>query len=125
LFANSLVILSLKVNLTSKAQEILMSIYSKSIIAITLLIAATASVQANETMQKKAGGHQRPSFESIDANADGDIDFDEFSLQELPHGDHQTVFTSIDTDNNGVLSEDEFDNHKPPHPKHGKGRPHD
>lgn len=102
-----------------------MRIYTNPIIAIVLLLTAASVVQAKNMEHKNEGAHQRPSFESIDANVDGDVDFDEFASHELPHGDHQTVFNLIDTDNNGVISQDEFDNHKPPCPKHAKGGRHD
>lgn len=68
---------------------------------------------------------QRPSFTSIDANGNGDIDFDEFSLQALPHGDHQSVFETIDSNNDGVIEQDEFDNHRPPRAKSRKERNND
>jgi Ca2+-binding EF-hand superfamily protein len=102
-----------------------MSIKIKPIVAIALLLAAVSSVQAKQNFQKKEGSHQRPSFESIDTNTGGDIDFEEFSSLTLPHGDHQTVFSNIDTNNDGVISEDEFNNHKPPHKKNRKGNNND
>jgi hypothetical protein len=91
-----------------------MSHYSKLILAITLIISTSSIVHAQNDDHSKNGPPQRPSFESLDTNEDGDIDFDEFSSQEIPHGDHQTIFDLIDADNNGVLSNDEFVNHKPP-----------
>ncbi|MFT7008813.1 MAG: hypothetical protein ACJAXJ_003356 [Colwellia sp.] len=91
-----------------------MSHYSKLILAITLIISTSSIVHAQNDDRSKNGPPQRPSFESLDTNEDGDIDFDEFSSQEIPHGDHQTIFDLIDADNNGVLSNDEFVNHKPP-----------
>lgn len=91
-----------------------MSHYSKLILAITLIISTSSIVHAQNDERSKNGPPQRPSFESLDTNEDGDIDFDEFSSQEIPHGDHQTIFDLIDADNNGVLSNDEFVNHKPP-----------
>jgi hypothetical protein len=87
--------------------------YSKLVLAITLIISTSSVVQANNERSKN-GPPQRPSFESIDVNEDGNIDFDEFSSKELPHGDHQTVFDMIDADNNGIISNEEFVNHKPP-----------
>lgn len=80
------------------------------VIAMSLAAFSQADAKSNEQMPPP------PSFTLIDANADGEIDFDEFFLQELPHGDHQTVFSEIDTDSNGVISEQEFADHKPPHP---------
>ena len=55
-----------------------------------------------------------PQFSSIDSDENGEISFDEFSAQEIPHGDHQTVFNDMDTDGDGVVTETEFSNHKPP-----------
>lgn len=72
-------------------------------------------------MSDKNGPPQRPTFESLDLNQNGDIDFDEFSSKELPRGDHQTIFDAIDADNNGVISNDEFTNHTPPQPPKRKG----
>jgi len=125
LFASSVVTLCLKVNLKYKAAGGFMSVHSKLIILVTLLIVGSSLAHAKKNIQNKGQEHQRPSFESIDINTDGDIDFDEFSSHELPHGDHQSIFTSIDTDNNGVISQEEFDNHIPPHPKDGRGNRHD
>lgn len=103
-----------------------MSIYTKPIIAIALLLAAASSVQAGNPKSNNEGPPpKRPSFESIDANTDGDVDFEEFSSHKLPQGDHQTIFNIIDADNNGVISQEEFDNHKPPCPKNFKGSRHD
>lgn len=99
-------------------------IYTRVIILTTLFIASVSAVQANNSKPTHKDPHQRPSFESIDTNNDGNINFEEFSSHKLPHGDHQTVFTSIDIDNSGVISQNEFNNHKPPH--HNKeGSRHD
>ena len=92
-----------------------MNNYTKLILAITLVISSVSIVHAQNDDRGRNGPPQRPNFESLDTNEDGDIDFDEFSSQEIPHGDHQTIFDLIDADNNGVLSNDEFVNHKPPH----------
>jgi len=97
-----------------------MNIYIKQAIVVTLLVLASNQVLAKNT-QNDGDRPSRPTFESIDSNSDGDIDFDEFSSHELPHGDHQTVFDEIDTDNNGVISNEEFTNHKPPRPQNRKG----
>ena len=91
-----------------------MNIYIKQAIVIALLITTSSAVQAKNNMSDRNGPPQRPSFDSLDLNADEDIDFDEFSSQELPHGDYQTIFNSIDINNNGVISSEEFINHKPP-----------
>lgn len=95
---------------------------TKLILAIMLLISVSSFVQANNTNQNKKGSHQRPTFESIDTNADGDIDFEEFSAHKLPYGDHQTVFDNIDFDTNGIISNVEFVNHKPPQRKYSKDK---
>jgi hypothetical protein len=84
------------------------------ILAITLIISSISIVHAQNNDRSRNGPSQRPSFESLDTNKDGYINFDEFSSQKIPHGDHQTVFESIDSDNNGVISNNEFVNHKPP-----------
>jgi len=98
-----------------------MNNYTKLILTITLIISTSSMVQANNSERSKNGPPERPSFESIDINEDGDIDFDEFSSHKLPHGDYQTVFDTIDSDNNGVISNDEFVNHKPSQRKKRKG----
>ena len=69
-----------------------------------LVISTSSVVQAKNNNRSRNGSPQRPSFESVDSNEDGDIDFDEFSSHTLPHCDHQTVFNSIDTDSNVILS---------------------
>tara|TARA_R110001583_G_scaffold103271_1_gene250429 strand:+ start:2324 stop:2641 length:318 start_codon:yes stop_codon:yes gene_type:complete len=94
--------------------------YNKLIIAIILLILASSLVHAKNSMSDKNEPPPRPCFNSLDLNEDGDIDFDEFSSQEIPHGDHQTIFNSIDINNNGVISSEEFINHKPPQPQKRK-----
>ena len=94
-----------------------MNNYTKLALALTLIISTSIIVQAKNDNSNRNGPPQRPSFESIDTNEDGDIDFDEFSSHELPQGDHQTVFDSIDTDSNGIISNEEFVNHKPPQRK--------
>jgi len=73
------------------------------------------------TSQSYAGGSQQggpqggpPQFSSVDTDGDGELTFDEFSAQEIPHGDHQTVFDDMDSDGNGVVSENEFTSFKPP-----------
>ena len=66
----------------------------------------------SEQGQRPQGGP--PQFSSIDSDGNGEISFDEFSAQEIPHGDHQTVFNDMDTDGDGVVTETEFSNHKPP-----------
>ena len=94
-----------------------MSNYVKLTLAIMLSISATSLVQARNAEHDNNRQHQRPSFESIDTNADGEIDFEEFSAHKIPHGDHQTIFDTIDTNSNGVISNEEFTNHKPPQRK--------
>jgi len=86
---------------------------------IAAVIAVTLAVSSQVYAEKDIERPPRPSFASLDGNADGEIDFEEFSLHELPHGDHQTVFSDIDSDGDGFISNREFKNHKPPrHPKH-------
>ena len=96
-----------------------MNIYVKPIVAFTLLIVASNQALAKKSMNE-GERPSRPSFSSLDTNSDSDIDFDEFSSHEIPHGDHQTLFNEIDSDNNGVISAEEFDSHKPAHPRNSK-----
>ena len=91
-----------------------MRIRSNVMIAIAMGLAVSSQVYAEDNEQAKGKKPPRPSFASIDANVDGEIDFDEFSLQELPHGDHQTVFSEIDTDSDGIVTKQEYQKHKPP-----------
>lgn len=88
--------------------------YFKLILAITLIISTSNLVQAKRTDPSKHGPAQRPNFESIDINENGEIDFTEFSSHKRPHGDAQTIFDTIDTDSDGLISNEEFVNHKPP-----------
>jgi len=87
---------------------------------IILLMCASTLVQAKPSDQNteykkynKNRPHQRPSFDVLDLNANGEITYEEFSANNIPHGDHQTIFNKIDTDINGAISQDEFLNHKP------------
>lgn len=91
-----------------------MSNYIKLTLAIMLSISVTSQVQAKNSEHNQNRQHQRPSFESIDTNSDGEVNFEEFSSHKIPHGDPQTIFDSIDTDSNGIISNEEFTNHKPP-----------
>ena len=61
-------------------------------------------------------GPARPEFSTIDIDNSGDVDFDEFSQQTLPHGDPQVVFDDIDVNGDGYITEQEFSEHKPPRP---------
>jgi len=104
-----------------------MNIQLKAIIAFILFLVISNQVLAKRMQHNNDARPQRPSFASIDANADSNINVDEFSSHKLPFGDHQTVFDSIDSDNNGLISQEEFENHKPPRPpaKDLKGNRHD
>jgi len=86
------------------------------IIAAALLAGFINLSYAQQSEQQKGPRPERPDFTSIDSDNNGEISFDEFSQQELPHGDYQTVFDSIDADSDGVLTEQEFTSHKPPRP---------
>lgn len=90
---------------------------SKLFLVMTIIISTINIAQANNNNGSRNGPPQRPSFDSVDTNGDGDIDLEEFSSQEIPHGDHQKIFDIIDTDNNGVISNEEFTSHKPPERK--------
>lgn len=87
---------------------------SKTIIAVTLLCAGLAQVNAKNSHEDHP---PRPSFSAIDINGDGDIDFDEFSSQKAPREGHQKIFSKIDKDDNGVITKAEFMSHKPPKKK--------
>lgn len=91
-----------------------MSIRSNVMIALAICLAFSCQVYAAENEKNRGKRPMRPSFASIDSNDDGEIGFDEFSLQELPHGEHQTVFDDIDADSDSVISCQEFADHKPP-----------
>jgi len=105
----------------------MMNTQLKATLTLMLFLAASNQALANKKPHGDGDRPQRPSFASIDANADSNIDIDEFSLHDLPFGDHQTVFDNIDSDNNGLISQEEFENHKPPRPhaKDLKGNKHD
>jgi hypothetical protein len=77
------------------------------------------SYAAGSDQDRPEGGPQGgpPEFSSVDTNGDGELTFEEFSTQEIPHGDHQTVFDEMDSDGNGVVSENEFTSFKPPRPQ--------
>ncbi|MFT6984669.1 MAG: Ca2+-binding EF-hand superfamily protein [Psychromonas sp.] len=94
-----------------------MNIRSNVIIVLALFTVAASQTYAADSVQENGKRPPRPSFEEVDSDSDGEIDFDEFSLQELPHGDHQTVFAEIDTDSDGVISNQEYSDHKPPRPQ--------
>lgn len=74
----------------------------------------SSQVSADMRAEGKGERPPRPTFSEIDINTDGEIDFDEFSSHEVPHGDHQKIFTDIDADNDGIISEQEYIEHKPP-----------
>ncbi|MBU2871547.1 EF-hand domain-containing protein [Colwellia sp. E2M01] len=94
-----------------------MNQYSKLVLSIAIVISTATTVQAENAEHSKNGPPQRPTFEQLDINQDSEIDFEEFSSQEIPHGDHQTIFDMIDIDGSGFISNEEFVNHKPPQPK--------
>jgi hypothetical protein len=98
---------------------------SNKIIIAALLFTCINHAYAKGDSGNHGKKNHRPTFASIDTNQDSDIDFDEFSQQQLPFGDPQTVFSAIDSNNNGVLDEDEYLTHKPPHRNKRKGRKYD
>lgn len=98
-----------------------MSIFSNKIIIATLLITCASQAYAKSDERRKGERAQRPAFSTIDSDQNSEIDFNEFSQQTLPFGDHETIFSAIDSNNDGVINEDEYVNFKPPHPKQ-KGR---
>jgi len=91
-----------------------MSKQSKNVLAITLLFVIFSQTPAQAQEQNRDRPGPPPAFSSIDINGDGEVDFDEFSQQQLPNGDHQSIFDDIDSDSNGVISKTEFKDHRPP-----------
>lgn len=52
---------------------------------------------------------ERPAFTLLDLDGSGEIDFAEFSTQQLPNqNEHNVLFTEMDRDNNGVVNETEY-----------------
>lgn len=91
-----------------------MYMQSKTVLATALLFVIFSQTPAQAQEQNRGRPGPPPAFSSIDINGDGEVDFDEFSQQDLPSGDHQTIFDEIDSDSNGVISKTEFKNHRPP-----------
>lgn len=74
----------------------------------------------NSAMAFERGGERpppRPEFSSLDTNEDGQIEWDEFATQEVPHGTADEVFQNMDTNEDGFLSEEEYSAHKPKRPR--------
>ena len=84
----------------------MINMQTKTVLAITLLLVIFSQAPAQAKEQNRDRPGPPPAFSSIDVNGDDEINFEEFSQQELPHGDHQTIFN--ESDNNGVLSKTEF-----------------
>ena len=91
----------------------MINMQTKTVLAITLLLVIFSQAPAQAKEQNRDRPGPPPAFSSIDVNGDDEINFEEFSQQELPHGDHQTIFNEIDSDNNGVISKTEFKSHRP------------
>ena len=69
---------------------------NRLLITSLLLVSASSLVNlshAKNSMPDRNGPPQKPSFDSLDLNEDGDIDFDEFSTQEL--FTPSSIFSSI------------------------------
>lgn len=95
---------------------------STVLMLIAMTLGITSQANSEESEQRRP---PRPSFESVDSDGNEEIDFDEFSLQELPRGDHQAVFSDIDENDDGIISYLEYQNHKPPHPRKHQPRSSD
>ena len=63
-----------------------MKLMPTTLLASLLAIEFTTQTFANEDQQKDDRRPPPPSFEQLDLHGDGDIDFDEFSSHEVPHG---------------------------------------
>ena len=90
-----------------------MYMQSKTVLATALLFVIFSQTPAQAQEQNRGRPGPPPAFSSIDINGDDEVDFDEFSQQVLPHGDHRTIFDHIDSDTNGIISKTEFKNHRP------------
>lgn len=86
----------------------------KIVLITTLFVGIVACSHAEK--RQSPSRSERPDFSSVNSDRNGYIDFEEFSVQTLPGGDHQTVFDSMDTDSDGKITEQEFNDHKPPAP---------
>lgn len=87
---------------------------SNILLVLALSAGFMAQSYAADSEQERGPQGGPPAFSSIDSDGNGEIDFDEFSSQEIPHGDHQTIFDQMDSDGDGVVSEEEFKSHRPP-----------
>jgi len=79
---------------------------SNKVIGLTLALAlfSAPTLYAQDTPPTKGAA----AFNTLDANGDGNISFDEFSTREA------TIIDRLDSDENGVLTLDEFLNARPP-----------
>lgn len=81
---------------------------SNKVIGLTL---ALALFNVSSLYAQDAPPTQRAAaFDTLDANGDGNISFDEFSVRE------RTIIDRLDSDENGVLTLDEFLNARPSRP---------
>ncbi|MFT6924721.1 MAG: hypothetical protein ACJAZP_000279 [Psychromonas sp.] len=95
-----------------------MKISSKTIIAMVVGLAVSSQIYAADGDQSRGDmPPPPPKFTSVDTNSDNQISLEEFSTQELPHGDYQTIFSEMDSNSDGVVSKAEFEAFKPPRPE--------
>ena len=90
---------------------------SSKLLALVMSVGVMSQSYAADSDQGRPEGKPQggpPQFSSVDINDDGELTFEEFSAQEIPHGDHQTVFNDMDSDGNGEVSENEFTSFRPP-----------
>jgi hypothetical protein len=87
------------------------------VITAVLLLGVSACSRAEQRGPGGEGGPgERPVFSTVDIDGNGEINFEEFSQQNLPGGDVKEIFDSIDADKDGIITEQEFLDHKPPAP---------
>ncbi len=60
------------------------------------------------TAEADAQNRERPSFADIDANDDGKLSLEEFSMMGSRRGTSEEMFERLDTNGDGYISEDEF-----------------
>jgi hypothetical protein len=91
-----LALCSIAVNKVSPQRLLFTTSINQKVLCVMLLFITVSPAYAEDEHQdhdqKNSKKHQRPSFASLDHNNDNIIDFDEFSLHKLPHGDPKSVF---------------------------------
>lgn len=82
-----------------------------TIISIALLLSLNTAMAAERDGERPP---PRPEFSVLDANSDGQIEWEEFASQEVPMGTTEEAFQRMDTDQDGFVSAQEYADHKPP-----------